>query len=572
MWIEPESFISPESMGDVAPKTVRLTPLGGLGEIGMNCMAIETDQDLIVVDCGKLFSDLSGFGVDYLIPDFRYILARRQKLRALVVTHGHEDHVGGIAFAVSQGVNCPIYATPFTRRLIEERLIQARQKDKIGLLKSFSIGEVLKIGDFTIGTYSVAHSLVDCSGLIINTPIGRIVQTGDWREDPAPYYPQSVDWKILEQAGKDGTLLLMSDSTNVESHSLSLSEEIVGVNLEANMAHDKGLVFVTMFASNLARMAQVFEAAEKLGKRVALCGRSMDLFFRLGGEFQYVQKGRGSWIGLEEISNYPREQVVVLCTGSQAEPRSALARIARDEYPWVRIRPGDRVLYSARVIPGNEKAITRLINDLLRRGGEVLYEPSYQIHASGHATRPELKQMIETVAPKFFLPIHGEYRHLVRHRMLALEAGIPEDRTIVAQNYDVIELTPDELKIVAALKTERVWIEGPVEAVVTRPTLKMRRAMGEKGLLTVAFSWIKKHQEPVLPPRIVQHGICDGKEETDLKHSIADIFIRAMNRERSRKPVPTLAELEETLRVELRRYLAMQTGRKIPVSVLGIPV
>jgi ribonuclease J len=563
----PEKYMNPENLPEVPEGRLRLVPLGGVGEIGMNCMILETTRDLIVLDCGKLFSDMSHFGVEYIIPDFRYLHSRMHKLRALVITHGHEDHVGGIQFAVSQGVRCPIYASPFTSRLIESRLVQAGQERHVELLNEYTIGDTLDFPSFKIQTIPVTHSLVECAALIIDTPVGRIIETGDWRIDRAPYYPIHVDWKSLEAHPAAGTLLLLSDSTNVENLHESVSEQTVGENLEKEIADSQGKTFITMFASNVARMSQVFESAERLGKKVALCGRSMETFFHLTAEFGYIARGRNCYISSDDIHKYPREDVLILCTGSQGEPRSALARMARDEYPWCKIEPGDRILYSARVIPGNEKAITRLINDILRRGAEVLYESTLGIHASGHATRSELKQMIERVKPHFFVPIHGEYRHLVRHRELAIEAGIPAEKTVVIQNYDVLEVAPGILEKVASLETDRIYVEGPDDMLLTREVLRSRRAIAEKGLLTAIVPVSASHWKLHSPVRLIQHGVCSDEEKSDMFYEVEHVVVDTLNRVVRQDSARTIAALEEAIRVEVRRYLSRETGKKIPVSI-----
>lgn len=567
MALSGDHYLIPEALHEVPADTIRFVPLGGLGEIGMNCMVMETTDDLIVLDCGKLFSDMSHFGVDYIIPDFRYLKNRLHKMRALVITHGHEDHVGGIQFALLQGIRAPIYASPFTRRLIEERLNQAGLGNHTSLLRTYQIGDCIDLPSFQIQTIPVTHSLVECAGLIIDTPIGRVVETGDWRIDKAPYYPVNIDWKSLKPAPHEGNLFLMSDSTNVENKNESLPEQDVGENLEKEIADAEGKTFITMFASNVARMAQVFESAERLGKKVALCGRSMESIFHLTGEFDYVSKGRNCYIRNEDIHKYPKSDVIVLCTGSQGEPRSALARMARNEYPWAKIERGDRILYSARVIPGNEKQITRLINDLLRQGAEVLYESSLGIHASGHATRSELKQMIENVQPKFFVPIHGEYRHLVRHRELAIEAGIPAENTLVIQNYDVLELTKDGIRKVGALEADRIYVEGPDDTLLPREVLRSRRKIGETGLLTAIVPITARGWKVHAPLRIIQHGICSDEEEEYLFREVESIVRSTLGKAEPHKHPRDAAGLEEEMRIQIRRYLNRETTKKIPVSV-----
>lgn len=416
---------------------IKVIPLGGLGEIGMNCLILEYEEEIIVVDCGLLFSDLDHFGVEYIIPDFTYLTERKDKVKAFVITHGHEDHIGALPFALKAGVRAPVYCSSFTSLLIRERLKDHGLENKVDL-RVFKMGERLDLGHFKVVPVSVNHSIVDSAALFIDTPEGKIIHTGDFKIDPTPFYGQGIDLDLFSKAGDEGVLLLLSDSTNVERHEHSMSESIIYQKFEQLFAAAEGLTIVSMFASNVGRMGQVFDLAQKLGKKIALSGRGMEQNVRLSMEAGYLKGGASHVIPLGDLEKYSRKEVIVLSTGSQGEYRSSLIRIAQNEHPVISLQQGDVVLMSSKFIPGNEKAIGRMINNLFKQGAEVLYEAVHDIHVSGHATRPELKEMLMRVRPRFFVPIHGEYRHLVHHSDLAKEAGVEPENVVLAVNGDVL--------------------------------------------------------------------------------------------------------------------------------------
>lgn len=525
-------------------------------------MVMEYDDEIIIVDCGILFSDLEQFGVEYVIPDFTYLKDRKDKVKAFVITHGHEDHIGALPFAIKAGIQAPILASQFSSLLIRERLKEHGLDDKVDL-RTFRMGDEIKFKHFKIKTVSVNHSIVDSAALMIDTPIGKVIHTGDFKIDPTPFFGQMIDLKEFAKVGAEGVLLLLSDSTNVERHEHSMSEKIIYQKFEQLFAAAEGLTVVSMFASNVGRMGQVFELAHKCNKKIALAGRSMEQNVRLGAEVGYLKNIESCLIRLDQLEDYARKDVILISTGSQGEYRSALTRIAHGEHPHVELQEGDLVLMSSKFIPGNEKAIGRMINQLFKQGAEVLYEAIHDIHVSGHATRPELKQMLELVKPRFFVPIHGEYRHLVHHAKLARETGVPLDHIITATNGDVIEVTPQSCKVVEKLEETRILIEGREGQDISRLVLKERRQMGEKGLV---FSILVRNEQTgkiISGPEIIFKGLAQGERETqllaDAKALVKKIIIRYEKGLGDRGPE---MDLQETIRIELRRFYLQAIGKK----------
>ncbi|MBC7692295.1 MAG: ribonuclease J [Methylotenera sp.] len=544
------------------PEALKILPLGGLGEIGMNCMILEYQDEILVVDCGLLFSDLEHFGVEFVIPDFTYLIERKDKVKAIIATHGHEDHIGAISFLLKAGINCPVYASSFTTLLLKEKL-----KEHVHLsatdIRTFKMGETIPFTHFKVTTVSVNHSIVDSAALIIDTPVGKVIHTGDFKIDPTPFYGQTLDKSVFAKAGQEGVLLLMSDSTNVERCEHSMSESIIYQKFEQLFAAAQGLTLVSMFASNVGRMGQVFSLAKKLNKKIALSGRTMEQNVRLGMEAGYLKGAQSQVISLDEIRDYPRNEVIVLSTGSQGEYRSALVRVACGEHRQVKLQAGDTVLMSSKFIPGNERAIGQMINNLFKQGAEVLYESIHDIHVSGHATRPELKQMLELCKPKFFIPIHGEYRHLVHHSKLAAEVGIPVENIVLATSGDVIELTENSCKIVDRLEEGRVLVEGRDGKDISKVILKERRQLGEKG---VVFSLMVRNAETrkiIAGPEIITRGLADQATENELVYHAKRLVKKVSDEYDSQVEQGAVdMDLQETIRVELRRYFNAQTGKK----------
>jgi len=541
--------------------SLRILPLGGLGEIGMNCAVIEYGDEIIVIDCGVLFSDLDHFGVEFSIPDFTYLKDRKEKIKAIVITHGHEDHIGAIPFILRAGISAPIYASPFTSLMISERLKEYSFNSVE--LKTYNIGDEFRIGAFSIKTVVVNHSIVDTAALFIDTPVGKIVHTADIKIDPSPYFGPTIDLDVFEKAGDEGVLLLMSDSTNVEHQEHSLSEKVIFKKFEEIFSTAEGLTIVSMFSSNIGRIGQVLDLAKKLGKRIALSGRSMETNVRLGKDAGYLKDVETVLISLDDLADYSRKDVIVLSTGSQGEYRSALIRVAAGEHRQIQLSVGDRVVLSSKFIPGNEKAIGRMINNLFKQGAEVLYESVHDIHVSGHASRAELKTIIEKVRPRFFIPVHGEYRHLVHHAKLARETGVDKDSAIVAVNGDVIELSGSSCRIAEHLEQESVLVEGRDGNDISKTVLKDRRQLGEKGVVFSILVREVNSGEIVSGPEIITKGIANEEVEALLVDEAKKLVNKVVDEyERNRKKGNPAVDLQETIRIELRRFFKANVAKK----------
>ncbi|MBI4924902.1 MAG: ribonuclease J [Bdellovibrio sp.] len=541
---------------------LRILPLGGLGEIGMNALVLEYDEEIILVDCGLLFSDLEYFGVEFIIPDFTYLIERKDKIKGIVITHGHEDHIGAIPFALKAGIHAPIYASPFTSLLIQERLRDHGLADRTEI-KTFQVGDLIKFKHFKIKTVSVNHSIVESVALFIDTPVGKVVHTGDFKVDPTPFYGKQLEKKIFEEAGKNGVLLLLSDSTNVEREQHSISESYIYKKFSELFDDAKGLILVSMFASNIGRMGQVFDLAKKLKKKVAVAGRSMDQNIKHAIEAGYLKTASKSLIALDDLNSYNRDKMIVLSSGSQAEIGSALFRIGIGEHRQLSVGEGDLVILSSRYIPGNEKAIGRMINSFFKQGAEVLYEAIEDIHVSGHATAPELKQMLKWVRPKFFIPVHGEYRHLVHHARLAQSCGVDSQNAFIAINGDVLELTENSLEKVDHLEDTRVLIEGRAGNDISRLVLKDRRQLGEKGVVFSLLVRNQKSQEILSGPEIISRGLVHENQEGWLVEEAKKQVIRVVKEYESQLHQNVqLIDLQETIRLELRRFFNKNIGKK----------
>ncbi|MBI3542403.1 MAG: ribonuclease J [Deltaproteobacteria bacterium] len=545
--------------------SLKIIPIGGLGEIGLNCMMFEYEDEIIVVDCGVMFSDLQMLGVDFMIPDMSYLKAHKDRIKAYVITHGHEDHIGALPFALKSHP-APIYATNFAGKLIESKLAEHEIDAEFETIEP---GVPIKFKHFTVTAVSVNHSIVEAMALFIDTPLGKIVFTGDFKMDSSPYYGDPMDPKPFQKAGDEGVLLLMSDSTNVERDGHSLSEERIFHKFEEIFSKPTGLTLVAVFASNIGRIGQVFELAGKLGKKVALLGRSMEQNTRIAHESGYLDNLNSVLISVDAIERYPRKDVIVLSTGSQGEYRSALVRISAGEHKNIKLTEGDLVVMSSKFIPGNEKAIGRMINSLFRQGADVMYESVADIHVSGHANAGELRAMIKMTKPKFFIPVHGEYRHLVKHARLARENGVPKENAVIAVNGDILELTPDRLRITGHVEENRVFIEGESGSDVAKVTIKDRRKVAETGIVFMVLIRNSVSKRVMAGPDILTRGLLEEGTEGDLFEKAKEVVLAIMDDvaalERS-KPV----DLQEEIRIGLRRYFYSRLGKKPVVMPIVI--
>src|ERR1700693_1091708 len=464
-----------------------IVPLGGLGEVGMNMMVYETCGDIVIVDAGVMFPDQEMLGIDVVIPDVTYLKENFQKIRGLVITHGHEHHIGAIPYLLAELGFPTIYATPLTIGLISAKLKERKLTDAAVLIP-VKPRESVTLGAFTIEFIRVTHSIVDGVALGITTPAGRIIHTGDFKFDQTPVDGEKTDIQKLAEYGGKGTLALLSDSTNAERPGYTLSEKVVGRSFDELFSQAEGRIIVATFSSNIHRVQQVFDSAALTGRKVFLSGKSMIRNTQIASELGYLKIAPERWMKVDDLDGHPDPEVVILTTGSQGEPLAALFRMAVDEHKQVKIRPGDLVLLSSRAIPGNERPISRIINHLFKRGARVVYERLSEIHVSGHASQEELKLMINLVKPKFFFPIHGEYRQLIHHAGIAESLDIKRENIILMEDGDKIRLTPDAWNREPRVASGRVFVDGKGVGDVADFVLRDRKHIGQGGIIVMIIN------------------------------------------------------------------------------------
>lgn len=485
-------------------KTLLIIPLGGVGEIGLNMTVFRYGDDIIVVDAGLMFPEEEMLGVDVVIPDFSYLLENREKVRGIIITHGHEDHIGAIPYLLRE-LNIPVYGTPLTIGLISEKLKEHDLNEKVNLIP-IRPKEVIEMGSFSVEGIRITHSIVDGIGIGITTPVGRVVHTGDFKFDQTPVDGQLLDVHRFSEYGNMGTLVLLSDSTNSEREGYCLSEREVGVAFNEIFAGAKKRIIVATFASNIHRIQQVIDAAAKYHRRVILNGRSVVNNTRIAEELGYLHYPPDVRASMDDLNDLPDDQVVIVTTGSQGEPMSALSRMAMDDHKHIKVKEGDMVLLSSRFIPGNERAIGRVINHLFRRGANVLYEQVSDIHVSGHACREEQKMMLNLVKPKYFIPVHGEYRHLVYHARLAEGIGIPRENILILENGDVAKFTEDSAVKAGKVDAGRVFVDGKGIGEVGSIVLRDRKHLGTDGIIIVMIGIEKSSAKIITGPEIISRG------------------------------------------------------------------
>jgi ribonuclease J len=489
---------------------LRIIPLGGLGEIGKNMMAIEFANDIIIIDAGLMFPEEEMLGVDLVIPDINYLLERREKLRGIIITHGHEDHIGALPYVLPQ-LDVPVYGAKLTKGLISVKLKEHRYQKK-AILKTIQPGVKFTLGSFKIEPFSVCHSIPDAMGFIIYTPIGIVVHSGDFKVDYTPVGGRPTELAKLAQLGTQGVMLLLADSTYAELPGYTPSETVVGEVLERIIAEAPGRVIITTFSSLISRIQQVIDAAAKHGRHVFVIGRSMKDTTRIASELGYLNSPPDVLRRFDEIHRFPHNKIVLLTTGSQGEPTSALVRIANRDNSQVKIIPGDTVIMSATPVPGNEALVNRTIDNLFRQGAHVVYEKLAQVHVHGHGSQEELKLLLSLVRPKFFVPIHGEYRHLSLHARLAKGLGMPEDNVFILENGNILELDHEKGKIVGRLPAGNVYVDGLVMGDLASVILRDRKLLSRDGIVVVIIAIDKENGKVVGRPDIVSRGFVDMKE------------------------------------------------------------
>ena len=496
-------------------KPIKIMPLGGLGEIGKNITLYEYDGDMLLVDCGMSFPDEETPGIDIVIPDFSYVLECKDKIKGLVITHGHEDHIGAIPYLL-RDFNLPIFATKLTIGLISEKLKEHRLLNE-AKLNVVNAGSTVTIGKFSVEFIHVNHSIPDSVGFAITTPAGTVIQTGDFKIDTTPIDDEMIDLSRFAELGKKGVLALLSDSTNAERPGYTPSERVVGSSLETLFTKAEGhRIVVATFSSNIHRIQQIINQAVKSKRKVAVSGRSMLNVVKVASELGYLTVPKDVLIEIETIKNYPAEQIVVVTTGSQGEPLSALHRIAFSEHRQVEIMPGDMFIISATPIPGNEKTVSKVVNELIKRGANVVYEKMYDVHVSGHACQEELKMMLSIVKPKYFIPVHGEEKHLYKHSMLGMAMGIDSDNIFIVNNGTVIEISENGVNTSATVPSGRVLVDGLGVGDVGSIVLRDRKHLAEGGIIVVTVVVDATTREVLSRPEIVSRGFVFVKESEEL--------------------------------------------------------
>jgi len=539
-------------------KKISIIPLGGLGEIGKNMTAFRYGDDIILIDAGLAFPDDDMLGIDLVIPDTTYLMENKDKLKAIFLTHGHEDHIGALPY-VLKDFDVPVYGTPLTLGILEGRL----EENGVSCenLKTVRPGNIVRVGPFKLEFIRVNHSIPDAVAIAIHTPIGIIVHTGDFKFDQTPVDGQVTQYSRLAELGDRGVLCLLSDSTNIERPGFTPSEKVVGRTLDEQFRQAKNRIIVATFSSNVHRIQQVIDSAVKNKRKVAVIGRSMVNVVNISIEMGYLKVPEGTLIDIDEVKNYNPRQIVICTTGSQGEPMSALTRMANSDHRKVTIMPGDTVIISATPIPGNEKGVSRTVDNLYKLGAEVIYEKEMGIHVSGHASQEEIKLMHNLVRPKFFMPVHGEYRHLVKHKKLAIDLGMPKENIIIAENGSVVDLTQKSISITGKVPAGQVLIDGLGVGDVGNVVLRDRRQLSQDGILIVVVSIDHQDYTVVSGPDIVSRGFVYVKESEDLMDEAKLRVMKTLDKCHDNN-ITEWSAIKSAVRDNLGRYLYEKTQRR----------
>lgn len=540
-------------------------PLGGVEEIGLNMTIFQYADDLIVVDAGLMFPEEDMLGVDFVIPDFTYILENIEKLKGIFITHGHEDHTGALPFLLKElqnnsfPRNVPIYGTPLTLALIKEKLKEHNLTD-VNLMP-VKPRDIVNIGVFSIEFIRVTHSIVDGVGLGINTPLGNIVHTGDFKLDPTPVDGELMDFHKFAEYGEKGTLLMLSDSTNAEKGGFTFSEKEVRRAFEDIFSKAKGRIIIATFASNIHRIQQAIDVAVMNKRRIIMCGRSIVSNSQIALDLGYLKMPENTWVRLEHLKDLPDNEVVIITTGSQGEPMSVLSRIATDEHKHIKIKKGDTVILSAKMIPGNERSIGKIINHLMKRGADVIYEKVSEIHVSGHASKEELKLMMSLVKPRYFMPVHGEYRHLRYHAKLAEKLDIPPGNIFIMENGTILEITEKGAWKNGKVNSGRIFIDGKGVSGVEDIVLRDRRRLAHDGIVIVLIGIEKLTKRIVSGPEIISRGFIFEDVSQDIINEARDLMAGVLA-DLEDDIISDVSLIQAKLRSILKKYIRNKMDRK----------
>ena len=536
--------------------SIKIVPLGGLDQIGMNITAIECEDTIIVIDCGLAFPEEDMLGIDLVIPDVTYLKDNADKVKGLVVTHGHEDHIGAIPY-IEKEINMPIYATKLTVGLIDNKLREHNLLNNVKR-KVVSYGQTINLGSLRIEFIRSNHSIADSAGLAIYTPAGILVHTGDFKVDFTPVFGETIDLQRYAELGKKGVLALMADSTNVERPGFTPSEKKVGRTFDILFSENRNnRIIIATFASNVDRVQQIINSAYKYGRKVVIEGRSMVNVINTAAELGFIQIPDNTLIEIEQIKNYPDEQIVLITTGSQGENMAALSRIAANIHNKVSIKPGDTVILSSSPIPGNEKAVNKIINELEMKGAKVIFQDT---HVSGHACQEELKLIYALTKPKFAIPDHGEYRHLKRHPELAMEMGVEKDHVVIMSNGNVLELSEEKAKIVGNVTSQGILVDGLGVGDVGNIVLRDRQHLSQNGLIIVVVTLEKHSNMLVAGPDIVSRGFVYVRESENVMEECHDVVMDALN-DCLDRGVSDWGKIKTSIKDDLGEFLWKRTKR-----------
>lgn len=537
---------------------VQIIPLGGLGEIGKNMTVFRYGDDIILIDAGLMFPEDDMLGIDLVIPDITYLIENKDKVKAIFLTHGHEDHIGALPYVLKQ-INVPVYGTALTLGILEGRLKENGVSSE-GLLV-VKPGDRIMAGAFKVGFIRVNHSIPDAVSIVLQTPIGTIIHTGDFKFDQTPVDGQVTQFNKFAEYGDRGVLALLADSTNAERPGVTPSEKMVGQTFDDEFRYAKHRIIVATFSSNVHRIQQVIDSAVKYKRKVAVIGRSMLNVVSIATEMGYLKAPEGVLIDIDETNNYTPDKIVIITTGSQGEPMSALTRMAMSDHKKVDIVPGDTVIISATPIPGNEKLVARTIDHLYKLGAEVIYEKSNGVHVSGHASQEEIKLMHNLVRPKFFMPVHGEYRHLIKHAKLARDLGMPKENIVIAENGSVVELTRNSIGISGKIPSGKVLVDGLGVGDVGNIVLRDRRQLSQDGIMIVVVTIDKETCHVVSGPDIVSRGFVYVREAEGLMDDARDRVQSALEKCQD-NGVSEWSVIKSTVRDSLGRFLYERTRRR----------
>jgi ribonuclease J len=547
--------------------SVTIFPIGGLGEIGLNCMLLETGSSAVLVDCGLMFPDDFHYGVDVIIPRLDPVLERKHKLQGIVLTHGHEDHIGALPWLLPDLEGVPVYSSRFTLALVENKLKEYGPFLELDL-RPVEPGTRVELGDMAFQFFPVCHSIIEGYGLGIETPAGKLVHTGDFKIDRNPLGGHATDLEAFARFSRDGVRLMLSDSTNVEREGYALTENEIKQTVQDIFQQASGRILITLFSSHIQRIQEIYELTTQFGRKLAVSGKSLNTNIEIARSLGYLRLDEDSFVSVESTGQLPDEQIVLLVSGSQGEPMSAMNRLVEGTHRQLRVHPGDTVVLSSRIIPGNTKAINKVINQLYRQGAEVMYERVQAVHASGHAHKEELRIMLRTVQPTFFLPVHGEYRHLVKHAQLARDCGVAPERALMLEDGQPVTLTSDSIRFEESFAAHSVLVDGKGVGDVGRSILRERRLLADEGMVVAVMVLDNETGEIIMGPKIQSKGFIFEQQYAHILQEAESVVLDVYEQMASESG----KKLRQRFKTALRRYFRNSLGRDPVVVPLVITV